>query len=313
MRLFGIGPLLSCVLLCLASAPTGVYAQAEPSPESRDEARAEFQAGEQAFANDDYDLALRHFRRAYELAPNDAVRFNVAVCLERMGRFREAVAEYDAAARSEQLSEATRSRAREMAERGRQRLGTLRVTGSPAGADVLVDGEPTCTLPCRVQLDPRPYRVAVRADGAQVEARATVDRGGTAELELRIPTTRAARDEAAAPVEAPVPPAPAASSGGGGPSWLTWVGAGLAAVGTAGIVGFGVHATSLHDAYVANPTPDVRDEGLLARDLANASIAFAAAGALAVVIDLIVLAVQGDEARTPVRGSAAGPRVEVAF
>ena len=93
------------------------------------EARDAFANGEQAFAADDYELGLHHFRTAMELAPHDAVRFNLAVCFERLGRFREAVEEYAAAARSPQLDRA-QACAREPTSL--ERLGTF--FEAPAGA-----------------------------------------------------------------------------------------------------------------------------------------------------------------------------------
>src|SRR5262245_9012185 len=107
------------VLACAA------HAQEDP----RVAARAAFAAGETAFAETDYVLALGRFREAFELQHHDGVRFNIAVCLERLGRFREAALEYDLAARSDAVEPGVRERARQMAQRARSRLGTLAIDG----------------------------------------------------------------------------------------------------------------------------------------------------------------------------------------
>ena len=105
------------------------------------EARDAFANGEQAFAADDYELALHHFRTAMELAPHDAVRFNLAVCFERLGRFREAVEEYAAAARSPQLDRAQACASG--ADQPRTARHLLRGSG---GRQAIVDGAFKCVI-----------------------------------------------------------------------------------------------------------------------------------------------------------------------
>jgi tetratricopeptide (TPR) repeat protein len=63
-----------------------------------EEARARFMAGSKAFRLGDYATALTEFEAAYELQPVGAIRFNIAVCLEKLGRSDEARAELDALA-----------------------------------------------------------------------------------------------------------------------------------------------------------------------------------------------------------------------
>lgn len=258
---------------------------AAQAPDTREAARAAFAAGRAAFAEDDVELALRQFQLAFELLPNDAVRFNIAVCLERLGRFREAALEYDQAAHSTTLDAATRTEAAELAARDRTRLGTLIVEGPP-GAEVRVDGAVLCTLPCRVELDPADHVVAIEQDGRTAEARTTVERGTTAHVSLALGE--------AGHVDAPEPVTPAHAPRD--VTALTWVGVGLAVVGLAATVGFGVHAEALHDGYLAMPDASVRDQGLLARDLTNVGIVVLGVGALLVAIDLVWWAVDSNEA-----------------
>src|SRR5262245_28534220 len=96
----------------------------------RERAGAAFADAERAFNEADYPEALRLFRDAFTTLPDDRVRFNIAVCLERLGRFREAGIEYDAAATSSTLDPNVRERARVEAERVRGRLGKLVVEGA---------------------------------------------------------------------------------------------------------------------------------------------------------------------------------------
>jgi hypothetical protein len=255
--------LLRLVLAALLFA-TSALAQHQAAVAS---AQEEFLAGQTAFDENDYPLALGHFQRAFALVPSDAVRFNIAVCLERLGRFREAAAEYRAAAQSEELDAQTRERARDLGERARARLGTLVVS---ADREITVDGEP-CAAPCNIELDPGEHRVLA----GDVEQIASIERGQTAHVDL----VRPRRD-----------PRPPIERGG----WhafgvMTAIGASLAGIGGAGLVGFGIAAIDLRARYDVMRTEDVARQGELMRDLANVSIAVTIGGAAIVLVDLVLL------------------------
>jgi hypothetical protein len=273
-----------------ATAAGGERTEGPPADEARRaEARAAFLAGEAAFAQDDYVLALDHFRRAFALAPHDAVRFNVAVCLERLGRFREATVEYDAASESTVLDDAGRARATGLAERTRARLGALRIESSEP-AEIDVDGV-SCLAPCRLELDPGHYTASAR--GA-VETRFEVDIVRGAEARHDLDGTQAADHEPGDP------PSRGWTSFGA----LLGAGLGIAALGGAGMIGFGTAAQGAHDRFTGGMASEpLAQEGELYRDLANVSIAVLAAGAVLAVIDLILLA-----ADPPRRGERAESR-----
>ena len=86
-----------------------------------------------------------------------------------------------------------------------------------------------------------------------------------------------------------------------GPGWLTWTGAGLAVVGTASTLYFGLRTQSLHDDYVREPTEQRYDDGRDARLATNLSIGVAAVGAVMLAVDLLLLA---PRERTPVATAA---------
>lgn len=101
MRLLG---LLFALSFC-ASA----YAQAATESESHEEAgddanpssararaRAEYDAGAAHFDAGDYEPALERFRAAYEIERLPELIFNIASCLDRLERRREAVDHYEA-------------------------------------------------------------------------------------------------------------------------------------------------------------------------------------------------------------------------
>lgn len=150
--------------LCMCASSAG---RADPTSSAQEAARAAFAEGERAFAKGAYAEATSSFETAFKLVSHDAVRFNIAVCLERQGRYREAWVQYKAASESVLLDESERKRAAQAAERTRRELGTLAVVGT-AGEPVSIDGETRCSTPCHVELDPRAYEIVVGNNPARV-------------------------------------------------------------------------------------------------------------------------------------------------
>ncbi|MCZ7680629.1 MAG: hypothetical protein M5U28_18420 [Sandaracinaceae bacterium] len=85
---------LGIALAVLASLGTSI-AGAQPSAEARAEARTRFERGLELFEEQRYDAALAELSRAYELAPNWRVLFNIARSHAFLGRAVEAVAWYE--------------------------------------------------------------------------------------------------------------------------------------------------------------------------------------------------------------------------
>ncbi len=272
--------------LLAATAPIGTSARAQGRSAQQD-AHVAFAAGEHAFQRGAYTEALAAFDQAFHLVPHDAVRFNIAVCLERLQRYHDAWVQYRAAAESTTLDDSERRRATASSERIRRELGALAIEGHPAGAPVTVDGEVRCSLPCRLVLDPRAYEVrlgesAPRAVRIERGAEITLDLGGArTEPGTATPATSPARSE---------------RGDANGPGWLTWIGGAVGVAGIGGTVGFGLRTASLGNAYTSHPSEATRDEGLLFRGLTNASIAVGIVGVGLVAIDLIFLAPRRREA-----------------
>ena len=272
---------LSCVaaLALLSAAPA--HAQDEEAS-ARAAAQVEFTAGREAFARGEYEAALIRLRTAQELAPHDVVRFNIALCLERLDRIPEAVRELEALAESEQLGATERARARARLDVLRRRVG--RVVLEPAGAQLRVEGRAPCEGPCEAIVAPGSHRVWVRGpDGEESDSVVEITAG------QRVTVTPVERPEPPPPEAHPSPEPPPAEGFGLTP--LGVVGAGIGAAGLAASIALGVHATSLHDAYVASSGSEgnvaLRADGLLFRDLTNAAIGVAIGGAVLLAVDLI--------------------------
>lgn len=276
------------LVLALASASSHAHAQA-PSKAVQRQARASFDQGEKLFNQQSYEAALAEFRHAFELVAHDAVRFNVAVCLEKLGRHREAVEEYEAASRSTTLSQKDLARARAAAEVARRSLGHLSVKGA-AGVTVRVDDETRCQTPCQLELDPRSYRVRV---GSAAVVELAIEAGREHVLLANVQAPPPERP-AAPPRVVPVRSRPSEPShdppSSRGPGALTWTGGALALVGAGGIVFFGLRTKKLHDDYTGGPTQERLDDGNQSKLFTNISIGVAAVGATLVVVDLLFLA-----------------------
>jgi hypothetical protein len=266
-------------LFCALVASTWGSAAAQ---DAAAEARTHFSAGQRLFEQGDMPAALSEFRAAMRIEPHDATRFNVAACLERLGRFVEAAGEYDAAAASSQLSEAVRARASELATRVRERVATLRVVDAPADARVEIDGRAACA-DCDVALDPGEHRVSVEAEGHLPSAH-TLELGSGERRALSSPLAVEA-------IAAPTAPPP--RSGGHTAGVVSVLGGVMASLGLGAAIGLSVATADAHQRYLAAPTASLRDEGLALQTGSYVAIGVGSAGALAVAIDLVLAAVLG--------------------
>jgi hypothetical protein len=309
-------------LLVLLLAHRGRARAQEGDDARRREARAAFVAGERMHAQGQIESALENFRRAFELAPHDAVCFNIATCLGALRRIRDSVREFEIAAMSTQLDAATRARARNLADEMRGRLGTLVIEGNDE-FQARVDGRETCALPCRMLVDPGSHAIVISTPNGPMDRTTEVSEGGVVTLRFERwleapadpgpPTT----DPEARPPVVPVPesspaqhgptPRPPSTRGTSFPSWLGWTGLVVTTAGAAGAIGFGLRAQAIHDTCEPHcPTLAARDEGELMRTLANMSLSLAIAGAVGVILDLVLSAVDApatERARASMRGA----------
>jgi len=76
--------MLLALLVIASSASSGAAVKA----------RAEYEAGAKAFRATDFDTALMHFERAYELDPSPVLIYNLARVHEEMGHAQDAIEHY---------------------------------------------------------------------------------------------------------------------------------------------------------------------------------------------------------------------------
>jgi tetratricopeptide (TPR) repeat protein len=153
--------------LLLAASLAAATAAAEQAGDVA-AAREHYARGEALFDRGDYISALGEFRQAYRASPHPVALKSQAECQLRIGDARAAVDLYEQYLR-EQPDAADRREVEDRIRQLRSRPGRLDVTSSPAGARVVVDGNPAPgTTPLSVDLAPGVHLVGLELDGHEV-------------------------------------------------------------------------------------------------------------------------------------------------
>ena len=263
-----------CVGTLLIVTSTASVWAAESDPARARRAHAAFSEGVRAYEAEDYDAALEAFRRANTIVPDERVQLPIANTLEKLDRLLEARTAYRRALAAPDLPAEQAAEARDGLARVEKALTNLTITTNATTGQVEVDGASVCEIPCDPQwLVPGAHEVTLHhAHG--VERRGITSKPGSTKLHVHV---------------TPPPVEPVHTF----PGWLGWTGMGLATLGTAGAIGFGIRTESLQDRYIAELDPSVREEAVTSRTLTNASIGIAVTGAAVIVADLIWAAVDG--------------------
>jgi len=154
--------------LLLASA---LFVLAGTSTATAQDARAHFLRGQAAYDTGDYATAVSEWRTAYGLDARPLLQYNLAQAYERLGQLQEAVTAYETYVNSSDADPDRMSSARARVAALRERLNqtSIRLTGGPEGATIVVDGQDRGRLPhpdpLRVQ--PGSHRIVIRAQGFQ--------------------------------------------------------------------------------------------------------------------------------------------------
>lgn len=185
-----------------APAPAPAAASAPPSTgdEGVQKAVARYQRGQELYTERNFPAALVEFRKAYELAPNYRVLYNIGqVCYQMQ--------DYVCALRSlEQylvdgsadLPEARKQAVNEEVKALKARIGYLDVHATPEGAELTVDDVPAGVLPLKAPLavGTGRHRLTVTLAGHAPVTR-TVDVAGQDTLKVELPLVALRGPEAA--------------------------------------------------------------------------------------------------------------------
>jgi hypothetical protein len=144
--------------------------------DDREEARREFAAGQASDKLKDWDGAIEHYLRAYELVPHHFALYNIATDYERLGKIREAATWYiryvDTAPDS-----ADRDKVQRLLAELKLRPAKLTVRSTPVGAKVTIDGNPHGVTPFTGSLRGGGHRVVVENAGSREERDVTIEYG----------------------------------------------------------------------------------------------------------------------------------------
>jgi hypothetical protein len=285
---------LSLVLLAAIAAPAPAWAQAKPAKtEDLDEARTRFQRGVDLYKEGSYDAALAEFTKAYELAPNYRVLFNLAQVQSERHDYVAAVKffeKYLSQGGADIPPDRRDQVAKELsALRGRVTQMTVQV--DVEGAELVVDGSVAGTLPLTepVLVSAGVRQIQVRKSGYETASRTETIAGGEA-VHFDFKLTPLPVAAAAAPAASSSPlhssdalePTPVAERPSMVPFWVTLATTGVLA---GGAVTFGVLANSANgkldrqlNAFPGNPgqindtRSEVKRDALISDILTGAAV-----------------------------------------
>lgn len=195
-----------------AGAPGVAIAQAKPPPTSA-EASERFRAGVRFYKDGDFAAALVEFKRAYELAPNYRVLYNLGQTSQELNDYASALASFEQylAEGKNEIDPARRKSVEGWVSDLKEKVGTIGVETNVEGAEILVDDVSVGTTPLEkpVVVNAGKRKFAASKDGYTPQAR-VIDVAGRDEqtLTLTLQPIGGPRDDRQ---PQPVTPPPAAA------------------------------------------------------------------------------------------------------
>lgn len=248
-----IGTRSMCLLVAGTLAGLTVHsiqvceAQAEPSAAAVKEAGKHFNRGVALYSETDYHAALVEFRRAYEIAPNPAVLYNIGQAYFQLQNYASALVTLQRYLNESGAAAAHRREVEQTLETLQSRVGKVAVTSNLADCDVLVDDEPAGRTPLAepilVSIGRR--KITLVHEGRQPEVQyVSVAAGDTIPLAVTISDTAKPN---------PTPGGPGSEPKSDGKNWITagWV--------TTGVLGAAAIGTGVGAYLESRKLSDLRD------------------------------------------------------
>jgi PEGA domain-containing protein len=194
-----------------ALAVLSVLASAPVRADDVSEAKARFKKGAELYRAGKWREAIAEFEAAYQLKPAGAIHFNVAQCRERLSEWPGALRAYHDYLR-EVPDAKDRAAVRASIGRIESRLAAagvqaLLVYSDPPGAAVALDGRPRGTTPFHIVLPPGTYALSLSLDGYEpVKEEVALPAAASRAVDVVL---RPAAPAASPPAAAAAPPAPA--------------------------------------------------------------------------------------------------------
>lgn len=216
---------------------------------NRDKARPSFMKGIGCFDRKDYDCALAAYREAYAIFPSPRISMNIALTLEAKGDAPGAAAHYERFLMEAKQKKGKKGPARQLnmtvtkkLQALREKLGSLTLSCSVEGAEVLLNGESRGRTPMehRLYVKPGKYPLKLRKKGQGSWHKGLVIAAGQ-HLKVAVPQGALAK----VVVNEPAPTALSRTPRAGTPiykRWWFWTAIGAGALVVAGGVTAGVLA-----------------------------------------------------------------------
>jgi hypothetical protein len=328
---------LSVASVSLPSAPLSAQAGATPTDAQRVRARELYAEGQAHFDAGRFEEARTAFEAAYREVPNPVVLLGVASAEERLGRnldaartlrryLRQRVDAPDRTAIAERITALDPSGA--TAQEESPAASTLRVTSTPEGATIGLDGQATGQVtPAELTVSPGDHTLTLSLDGYEsISETITMTPGDTSEWSPTLSATPTTPSEEGglegeadvfgaqadgSDVDAAADESATSATVSGDPSTGVWVTTGVAGVGLVTGTVFGFLALSAQSDFDVNPTADTADRGETFALVADLAFGVAiAAGITAIVLYATDRQAQPDaDVTTPREGAV---RVSVA-
>jgi PEGA domain len=314
-----MAPLRALLLsLALATALPAALAGEARADDKAEEASAHFKRGVAFYKDKDFPPALVEFKRAYELAPNYIVLFNLGQTARELKDYAAALSAFEQYLRDggPKISGARRKEVTAAVDELRNKVGKIKITVNVDGAEIGVDDVAVGTSPLAAPLVVNAGRrkVSARSSGYAPLQR-VVEVPSTDETPVTLDLVKLTADTPRG--EPSPPPTPPAKPG---PSIVVW-----ALLGTTGALGIATaitgglavsaHGTLKSDLGVFPGNPQaIADAQSKTKSLANATdalIGLTAAAAVATGVFFFVVPRLGE--KTQVGVSPTGVMVRGAF
>ena len=130
-----------CCLIAIALACSGLVTTARADDLHSEEARKHFQRGVALFNEADYHAALVEFKRAYEIAPNAAVLYNIGQTYYQLQNYALALVTLERYVKEAGASAAHAAEVRQTIDTLRTRVGNIEITTNVPDCEITIDDE----------------------------------------------------------------------------------------------------------------------------------------------------------------------------
>lgn len=222
---------LAFVLALLGASPLAAAAEGAPPQGKVEEAKSHYRRARELYDENNFRGALVEMQRAYDLSGNAALLFDLGQIQYQLQDYPSALNAFTKylASNKGDVQPARVAEVQKDIERLKGRIGSLRITSSRRGAQILIDDVVVGTAPLSepVLVGAGRHKVTATADG-QTTPPKVVDVAGAEAIDVKLELADSA---SAAPGPAPVSASPSGKRGA--VPWVPWAITGGLAVATA--------------------------------------------------------------------------------